>query len=170
MSSVVKLESYQQKTVADDLLIQFDSAQKLLIESIAELARVTSRSAPDPAELTKVQLSIKQADLARSNAFNSVCEFLRPRVGPDQWTTIAALKAADTGLRLHSAAHLAQWTDERTEADWAGYCLASKGMRLRTGETIQRGRAVLCPLLEQISKSRVNECAIRDTRVVARGF
>jgi hypothetical protein len=170
MSSVVKLESHQQKTVADDLLIQFDSAQKLLIESIAELARVTSRSAPDPAEFTKVRLSIKQADLARSNAFNSVCEFLRPRVGPDQWTTIAALKAADTGLRLHSAAHLAEWTDERTEADWAGYCLASKGMRLRTGETIQRGRAVLGPLLEQISKSRVNECAIRDTRVVARGF
>jgi hypothetical protein len=170
MSSVAKLESYQQKSVADDLLIQFDSAQKQLIKSIADLARVTSSPSPVPAKFARARLSVKQAVLARSNAFNNVCEFLRTRVGADQWISIAALKAADTGLRLYSAAHLAEWTDERTEADWAGYCLASKGMRMRTGETIQRARAVLCPLLEQISKSRVNECAIRDTRIVARGL
>jgi hypothetical protein len=113
---------------------------------------------------------IDEAGLARSTTFNSVCEFLRCRVGPHQWTTIAALKAAETGLRLYCAAHVAEWTDERIEADWLNYCLASKGMRIRIGEMIQRGRAILCPLLEQISKSRLDESAVQDARIVARGF
>jgi hypothetical protein len=160
------LDSYQQKNIADDLLIQFDSAQKLLIDSIADLARATSASAPECAEYSAARLRISEAGLARTAAFNAVCEFLRPRLGTAQWTIVAALKAADTGLRLYSAAHVAEWTDERIVADWAGYCLASKGMRMRTGEMIHRGRAVLCPLLEQISKSRVNESVAQDPRVV----
>jgi hypothetical protein len=170
MSSVVQLDSYQQKNVADDLLIQFGSAQKMLIESIAHLARATSSSTPVSSEYLAARIRISQAGLARAAAFNCVCDFLRPRVGTAQWTLIAALKAADMGLRLYSAAHAAEWTNERIEADWPGYCLASKAMRMRTGEMIQRGRAVLCPLLEQISKSRVNESAVQDSRVVGRGF
>jgi hypothetical protein len=43
-------------------------------------------------------------------------------------------------------------------------------MRMRTGETIQQARAVLCPLLEQISKSRISEFPVADSRVVARSF
>lgn len=168
MSSVVELDPSQLRTIADDLLIRFDSAQKLLVGSIADLARATSRSAPDRAEYAKAWLGFSQAGLTRSSAFNSVCDFLRPRVGPDQWTTIAALRAGDTGLRLYSAAHVAEWTNDRIEGDWAGYCLASKGMRMRTGELIHRGRAVLQPLLEQISKSCVNEHSYRDARVIAR--
>jgi hypothetical protein len=170
MLSVLPIETHQQANVADDLLIQFDSAQKLLIESIAELARVTGRSEADRVEYTKARLGISQASFARYAAFNSVCEFLRPRVGPHQWTIVAALKAADTGLRLHSAAHVAEWTDEQIEADWPGFCLASKGMRMRIGEMIQRERAVLCPLLDQVSKKRVNESPVVDPRIVARGF
>jgi hypothetical protein len=167
MATVVQLESCQQRTIADDLQIQFDSAQKLLIESIAELARSTARPSPDPVEYTGARLRISQASLARSSAFNSVCEFLRPRVDSNQWTTVAALKAANTGVRMYSAAHVAEWTNERIEADWAGYCLASKGMRMRMGEMIHRGRAVLCPLLDQISKGRFNPSPLRDSRVVA---
>jgi hypothetical protein len=170
MASAAQFESCQQTNIADDLLIQFDSAQKLLIESIADLARATSRSSPDRLEYTNARLRISQAELARTAAFNSVCDFLRSLVAPDQWITVAGLRAADTGLRMHAAAHVAEWTNEHIEVDWPGFCLASKAMRMRTGETIQQARAVLCPLLEQISKSRVSEFPVADSRVVARGF
>lgn len=170
MSSAVQLEPREQTNIADDLLIQFDSAQKLLIEAIAELANATSRSSPDRSEYTNARLRISQAESTRSAAFNSVCDFLRPLVAPHQWTTIAALRAADTGSRMYAAVHAAEWTDERIEADWQGYCLASKGMRMKLGEAIQRARALLCPLLEQVSKRRVSEAALEDPRVVARRF
>jgi hypothetical protein len=170
MTSAAQLETLQQTNIADDLLIQFDSAQKVLIESIADLARATSRSSPDRLEYTNARLRISQAELARTAAFNSVCDFLRSLVAPDQWITVAGLRAADTGSRIHAAAHVAEWTNERIEADWPAYCLASKAMRMRTGETIQQARAVLCPLLDQISKSRVNEFPVADSRVVVRGF
>jgi hypothetical protein len=170
MASAAQFEPCQKTNIADELLIRFDSAQKLLVESIAALAGATSRSSPDRLEYTNARLRISQAELARTAAFNSVCDFLRSLVAPDQWITVAALRAADTGSRMHTAAHAAEWTNERIEADWPGYCLASKAMRMRMGETIQRGRAVLCPILENISKSRVSEFPVQDPRVVARGF
>jgi hypothetical protein len=52
---------------------------------------------------------------------------------------------------MQSAQHVAEWTNERVESDWAAYCLASKNIRMMMGNVIERERALLYPLLESVT-------------------
>ena len=132
---------------AESLLIGLDSAQRCLIEAIANLAEAVESSCPSKREYAGAQLRVSQAILTRRPIFDAVCDFLQDRVGSVQRDAIAELCAADAELLAESARHIGEWTSERIEADWSGYRLESKRMRLSLGNLIELERAVLYPLL-----------------------
>ena len=151
MSSIVPIRANERLSIADQLLVELDCAQKRFIETIAGLADVTSSTSPDEIEYICARVQISQAILARSAIFDTVCEFLRGRVTPCHWETVAELRVADANLLMQSARHVAEWTNERIESDWAAYCLASKNIRIMMGNVIERERAILYPLLESVT-------------------
>jgi hypothetical protein len=156
MSSAVPIRANERPSIADQLLLELDCAQKRFIESIADLADVTSTSSPDPIEYLCARVHISQAILARSSIFDMACEFLRGRVTPCQWEVVTELRVADSNVLMQSAQHVAEWTNERVESDWAAYCLASKNIRMMMGNVIERERALLYPLLESVTPQRVS--------------
>ena len=132
---------------AECLLIRLDSAQRCLIEAIAHLGGAIDSSCPSKREYACAQLRLSQAILTRRPIFDAVCDFLRGRVVSVQRDAIAELCAADADLVAESARHISEWTNDRIEADWSGYRLESKRMRLSLGNLIELERAVLYPLL-----------------------
>jgi len=151
MSLIVPIRANERLSIADQLLVELDCAQKRFIESIAGLADVTSGSSPDQIEYVCARVQISQAILARRSVFDMVCEFLRGRVTPCQWEVVTELRVADSNVLMQSARHVAEWTNERIESEWAAYCLASKNIRIVMGNVIERERAVLYPLLESVT-------------------
>ena len=151
MSSVVPIRANERPSIADQLLVELDCAQKRFTESIADLADVTSTSSPDQIEYLCARVHISQAILARSSIFDMVCEFLRGRVTPCQWEVVTELRVADSNVLMQSAQHVAEWTNERAESDRAAYCLESKNIRVMMGNVIERERAILYPLLESVT-------------------
>ena len=153
MSSIVPIRANERLSIADQLLVELDCAQKRFIESIAGLADVTSGSSPNQIEYVCARVQISQAILARRSIFDTVCEFLRGRLTPCQWESVAELRIADSDLLMQSARHVAEWTNERIESEWSAYCLASKAIRIMMGNVIERERAILYPLLESVTTS-----------------
>ena len=151
MSLIVPIRANERLSIADQLLVELDCAQKRFIESIAGLADVTSGSSPDQIEYVSARVQISQAILARRSIFDMVCEFLRGRVTPCQWEVVTELRVADSNVLMQSARHVAEWTNERIESEWAAYCLASKNIRIVMGNVIERERAILYPLLESVT-------------------
>ena len=151
MSSIVPIRANERLSIADQLLVELDCVQKRFIESIAGLADVTSGSSPDQIEYVCARVQISQAILARRSVFDMVCEFLRGRVTPCQWEVVTELRVADSNVLMQSARHVAEWTNERIESEWAAYCLASKNIRIVMGNVIERERAILYPLLESVT-------------------
>jgi len=70
------------------------------------------------------------------------------QASPAQARALQQLRDEGKEQLSHSQSHLARWDKRAVEADWAGYCRASRAMRASMRRRIKAEQEILYPLLE----------------------
>jgi len=55
----------------------------------------------------------------------------------------------DRQMMVKSAAHVRRWTAQTIDADWAGYCDASRRIRRQMASGLEAEKLILFPILER---------------------
>jgi hypothetical protein len=132
-----------------DLLSEIEQAHKRVDEGMAEMDEITREAVPDRFRFTRARFRISSASLARRQLFNIICTDLLPRVRPADAERLHALQRSDRELMAHSAKHVARWTSDAAQADWASYCIASRDIRKRMRDALDQERRVLTTLIQR---------------------
>ena len=131
------------------LLDDLRTAHQNLVAAMAVLDNLTRGLESDRAQFANARWRISQASLARRTVWARIFRHLLPRVSTLGAADLASLQSADEEMRLHSSCHVATWTTARIEADWEGYCEASRAIRSRMAACMGAEEAMLYPILER---------------------
>lgn len=129
------------------MLSELKHAHAQVRACLREMETVTSRSSADRLEYTRARFHISSASMHRRSRFNQVCAELSKNASPSEASIIEKLRDGDRALMRKSAAHVMHWTAPRVEADWLGYCAASRQLRKQMALVIDAEENLLLPLL-----------------------
>lgn len=138
--------------VARTLLSELRNAHRHLISQLLAMDALTSEREVDPTMCATSRWRLSQASLGRRLLVARICDYFLPRLDPDWRTELRALAEADRGLLLVSSAHLGRWPASSIQADWPGFCSASREMQRKTHAHIALEQRVLYPLLEEAAR------------------
>lgn len=130
------------------LLVELRNAHQNLLAAMDAMNGVTRESQPDRARYANARWRISQASLARRTLWNKIYRHLLPRVSSQEAVDLEHLRTADHEMLRHSANHIATWIKARIEADWEGYCEASRAIRWRMKSCLREEQRILYSLLE----------------------
>jgi hypothetical protein len=117
-------------------------------ECLKEMEALTAKRDASPMQFTAARLRISQASLTRRLKLKAICAELGKASAPQALAVSGRLDRLDRDLMLKSTAHVAHWTMERIQSDWAGYCAASHRIRLAMAGELEAEEALLVPLLD----------------------
>lgn len=132
---------------AAELLSALDDAHCELLASMTEMGLATSRTEPDPSRYVNLRWKLSRASRARRALVQSIHVELAGCVTPAEAAGLEELQAMDAAMLRATAQHVRTWTVEAINADWRGYCRASKLIRSKMREGIEAEKAILYPLL-----------------------
>jgi len=118
-----------------------------LIATIAELAALTARDAPDEAPIASTRYKLTRLSTARRRLIDSLCAELLPRLSPGDAARIRQFQEAHAAQRGTSSRHISDWSPREIVKNWPGYCAASAAMRAAMLAQIEREKALLYPLI-----------------------
>jgi hypothetical protein len=148
-ASTARVPADGEQELPRDLLSEIEQVHKRVDEGMAEMDEITREAVPDRFRFTRARFRISSASLARRQLFNIICADLLPRVSPADAERLHALQRSDRELMAHSAKHVARWTSETAQADWASYCIASREIRKRMRDVLGQELRVLTSLLQR---------------------
>lgn len=131
------------------LLDELRYAHQTLLAAMEEIDRLTREPQFDSARLTGARWRISQASLARRILWGTIFRHLLPRVSPEEAADLKILNESDGEMLRHSANHVAIWALPRIEADWEGYCEASRAIRRRMKACMDTEHRLLYPMMER---------------------
>ena len=129
------------------MLSELQEAHEDLQSAMAAMDGVTREPAANRNEYSSARWRLSQASLKRRTLWARIFEHLRPRAAPRDAEGLKSLHAANLETLRHSAAHVGKWTIETIEADWPGYCEASRAIRWNMKAGMGAEKRVLYPLL-----------------------
>ena len=135
-----------------DLLSELEKAHQRLSECMAEMDQVTREALPDRFRFTRARFRISSASLARRQLLGVICARLMPHVPEADAERLQALQRSDRDLMRQSAKHVATWTLDTVNADWASYCMASRELRRHMRDALDLERRVLTSLLQRYAR------------------
>ena len=115
--------------------------------AIAELARETAKSRPDPDRLPAARLHLSRLSGRRRSLIEGAILPTLYDITPEDAREIADLRREATAIMVETSEHIAEWTTRQIAADWPGYQRASAAMRGAMLLRIDREAALLYPLL-----------------------
>lgn len=131
------------------LLDKLGNAHEALLCAMEVLDGITREREFNSARFTSARWRISQASLARRTLWGTIFRHLMPRVSGEDAADLQALSQADGEMLRHSANHIANWSPALIEADWGGYCRASRAIRRRMNACIDDERRILYPILKR---------------------
>ena len=131
------------------LLEALRQTHRQLLAEMANMEDLTREKAPDRRRYSQVRWRLSQASLARRTLSARICAGLGAMVEQKDRQTLKEIRTADCELARNSAAHIHRWSADRIEADWLGYCQASREMRWKMEAHLDMERRFLLPLLER---------------------
>lgn len=120
-----------------------------LIATIAELAALTARDAPDEAPIASTRYKLTRLSTARRRAIEMLCAALIPGLPPHDAEKLRRLQDDNTTQRGSSSRHIAEWAPRDIVKNWPGYRAASATMRAAMLAQIEREKTLLYPLIDQ---------------------
>ncbi len=140
--------------VAQSLLAELKGAHRALLSEMANMESVTSKADMDQMRCVAARWKISQASLSRRTLAARICDYFLVRSPPAETAALRALRDDDQALLRRSASYVAAWSNSGIAADWAGYCAASRDIRVAMHDQIGREQRVLFPLLERLASRR----------------
>lgn len=135
------------------LLADMRTAHGDLSAAIDEIGRLTRGPQPDRESYTTARCRISQASLRRRSHWGKVYQHLITRVDAADAAVLNDLQAADMHMLHRSAAHVGKWSIDAIDRDWAGYCEASRAIRLQMKTCMDTEKRALYPMLERLAAS-----------------
>lgn len=131
------------------LLDDLRAAHQRLLAAMAVVESLTGQDKADRSSCTNARWRISQCSLARRTLWGRIFRHLLPRATARAASDLAMLQSADEELQRESSNHVATWDLAAIESDWHRYCDASRAIRSRMSDCIEREMRILYPLLEQ---------------------
>ena len=129
------------------LLDELRFAHKALLAAMEVIDGLTREPEFDSARFANARWRISQASLTRRMLWGTIFRHLLPRVSPEEAADLEILGHADREMLRHSANHIAIWVLARIEADWEGYCEASRAIRRRMKACMDAEHRLLYPMM-----------------------
>jgi hypothetical protein len=123
-----------------------------LLQAMAEMAAVTQAPAPVQERYTGARWRLSKVSSARRALWDELYPKIYARADPQQALALAALNKSNIELRRLSSAHINRWSTAAVEADWEGYCEASRIIRWRMMSVVRHERRHVLPMLSQLSQ------------------
>ncbi|WP_404338798.1 hypothetical protein AB2M62_06925 [Sphingomonas sp. MMS12-HWE2-04] len=118
-----------------------------LVATIADLAALTARDAPDEAPLAATRYKLTRLSTARRRAIEMLCAQQISRLPPHEADRLRRFQEEITSQRGTSSRHISEWSPRDIVKNWPGYCAASATMRAAMLAQIDREKALLYPLI-----------------------
>ena len=134
---------------SSSLLTEFRQAHEVLIAAMEGMGRLTRQSNADPSCFANAKWRISQASLARRTLWGAIFRHLLPRANLKDVVELERLSTADWEMLCYFANHISTWVSGRIEADWEGYCEASRAIRWRMKARLGAERRMLHPLIDR---------------------
>lgn len=114
---------------------------------LAEMEQLTLLPSASRSDFATARFRISNASLKRRAPFKAACEELIQTATAEAAKVIADLRLADSVWIKLSARHVRDWPAEAIEADWSGYCKASRAIRRHIANELDHVEQRLHPLL-----------------------
>ena len=129
------------------------NAHRALLAALADMEAVTRDPAPERERYSAARWRLSNVSFARRSLWQRIHQALADcTLGADA-ATLAELQQADIATTYASAAYVREWTAAAIDADWAGYCAASKEIRWQMKAAISVEQRLLYPLLARQSQA-----------------
>ena len=135
-TSAVSVQLAELRAVHGRVEATFDVMDQLVREPVADRQRYSM-----------ARFRTSQASLARRNMSNRIVRELLPTASAEVAAQLAQLQRQDMELLNVIAAHISRWGVEATDADWAGYCRASRDVGRKLRAQVEAEKRLLYRLL-----------------------
>ena len=132
------------------LSCELEQAHDELLQAMAEMAAVTQSDVPVRSAYTRARWRLSVASKRRRAAWEKAKKHLITHCGQATLETLNRLAGSNEELRRASTAHIARWSAESIDADWKGYCEASRAIRWKMMSIVRHERRDILPLLNQL--------------------
>ena len=136
---------------AEQMLRSLREAHENVAAAVVDMDEVTS-SRSEQLDYTRARFHISRASMARRQLFRAVCAKLDGQLEGEEADALAIVQATDAELMARSSAHISRWVPNAIEADWPGYCAASRQVRGHMKRELECEKRLLFPILEQLAR------------------
>lgn len=143
----------EERARALDALRVIRQAHADLLAELDNMERVQSAPAPTAEQWANARWKLSRASRTRRNLMESTYALaLAAATSPLERDRVDHLRGQDAAMLARSRDHIARWTPDRIEADWAGYCAASRAMRASMAQRVRAEQDILLPLLARLAQ------------------
>lgn len=135
------------------MLSELQKVHDNLRSAMAEMDAVTREPVAERGRLSVARWRLSQASLKRRTLWRRVFQHMLPRVGANETAVLQALQSANLESLRNSSAHVGNWTIGTIEADWSGYCNASRAIRLEMSACMDAEERLIFGLLAEDARS-----------------
>lgn len=139
----------QTQPAGGTLLSQLEEAHEHLSAALAAMEVATRAPSSEKSDYADARWRLSQASRQRRGLVGRICQQLAPQVAPADAAVLKEHHASDLRMLHASAAHVGKWSMESIEADWAGYCEASRVIRRTMQERLRAEKQLLYPNLRK---------------------
>ena len=144
---LVPLPAMNKSDRAALLLAALRHAHDRLLDALSLKETVTSASIPVSTRFSLARWQLGRARHLRQRVLNDVYAELFQSATEQEAALLRLLQADELDLCQRSSDHLAQWTNERVEADWPGYRAAAAEVIKRVRRRVMMEREAVYPML-----------------------
>jgi hypothetical protein len=131
------------------LLAGLQGAHRQIEAAIIEVEAMMAEGQPDPALSSALRMRIGQANLARSRIAREICSHLISTISIREAEAVRGLQRQDAEQFQQTSELIRQWTPTAVQADWEGYCAASRQARDQIRAIVAAEKWLFYPLLER---------------------
>jgi hypothetical protein len=131
------------------LLAGLQGAHRQIEAAIIEAEAMMAEGQPDPALSSALRMRIGQANLARSRIAREICSHLISTISIREAEAVRGLQRQDAEQFQQTSELIRQWTPTAVQADWEGYCAASRQARDQIRAIVAAEKWLFYPLLER---------------------
>ena len=128
-------------------LHDLQGAHENLLAWMWALDDLTQQETPRRGQLETVRWFLGQARRDRRLALESIYARI-PTLDPDRARAVKSVRTLTYETLAAGSRHIAKWTIDAVEADWAGYCAETREMRDLWLRAVESEKQILYPLLD----------------------
>jgi hypothetical protein len=136
---------------ARSLVAELEAAHAALTNELAAMQRLQDGPQPRADQWSQARWKLSRASGQRRTCVVQAYALILAEGGAADVVRVKQLQAQDGPMLAASHAHVGRWTPGRIEADWSGYCEASRAIRRGMADRVRAERELLLPILARLA-------------------